>query len=120
MTDPPRVPPKPVDWLGSTLDAVRALPSGARSALGHQLDRVQNGRTPDDFKPMPGVGAGVYEVRVRDEGRAFRSFYVARFAEAVYVLHVFEKKTRTTAAADLDLGRTRYRALVRRRAESGL
>lgn len=120
MPDPSEVPPKPVDWLGATLDAVRVLPPGARNAVGYQLDRVQTGQSPDDFKPMPSVGPGVYEIRVRDQGRAFRSFYVARFAEAVYVLHVFEKKTRKTAPADLDLGRTRYRTLVRRRAESGL
>ena len=64
---------------------------------------------------MPTVGAGVYEIRVRDGGRAFRSFYVARFEEAIYVLHVFEKKTQKTSRADLDLGRSRYRDLVQRR-----
>ena len=108
--------PKPIDWLGSTLADARALPRGARREMGFQLDRVQNGLPPDDFRPMKSVGPGVFEIRVRDEGRAFRSFYVARFEEAVYVLHVFEKKTRKTAQADLDLGRARYKALVQRRA----
>lgn len=113
-------PPKPVDWIGSSLDDVRGLPAGACREIGYQLDRVQTGQPPNDFKPMPTVGPGVFEVRVRDAGRAFRSFYVARFEEAVYVLHVFEKKSQKTARADLDLGRTRYKTLVRQRAENGL
>ncbi|MEM1118068.1 MAG: type II toxin-antitoxin system RelE/ParE family toxin [Bacteroidota bacterium] len=106
---------KPVEWARPALHAARALPSGARRELGFQLDRVQRGLNPNDFKPIKAVGAGVYEIRVRDEGRAFRSFYVARFDQAVYVLHVFEKKTRKTLQADLDLGRSRYRALLRQR-----
>lgn len=109
--------PKPLDWTGTSLADARALPDGARQEVGYQLGRVQEGRTPEDFKPMKTVGPGVFEVRVRDDGRAFRSFYVARFEEAVYVLHVFEKKSQRTAQADVDLGRTRYRALVRQRAE---
>lgn len=108
--------PKPLDWTGTSLADARELPAGARRELGFQLDRIQNGRTPADFKPMQTVGPGVFEVRVRDGGRAFRSFYVARFEEAVYVLHVFEKKTQRTAPADLELGRARYRDVVRRRA----
>ncbi len=86
--------------------------------MGFQLDRVQAGLPPEDFKPIKSVGPGVFEIRIRDAGRAFRSFYVARFEEAVYVLHVFEKKSRKTAPADLALGRARYKALVQRRAES--
>lgn len=109
-------PPKPLEWAQPALDAVRALPDGARGKLGYQLDLVQRGKAPDDFKPMPTVGPGVFEVRVRDTGRAFRSFYVARFEESVYVLHVFEKKTQKTASSDLDVGRSRYRDLIRRRA----
>ncbi len=117
MPDEPTGSPKPVDWLGSTLADTRALPPGARRAMGFQLDRVQAGLQPQDFKPIKSVGPGVFEIRIRDEGRAFRSFYVARFEEAVYVLHVFEKKTRKTAPADFDLGRARYKALVERRAD---
>lgn len=107
--------PKPLEWARPALDAVRALPLGARRSLGYQLDRVQRGQAPDDFKPMRTVGPGVYEIRVRDAGRAFRSFYVARFEEAVYVLHVFEKKSQKTAPNDLATGRARYRDLVERR-----
>lgn len=111
--------PKRLDWLGSSLADVSDFPAGARREIGFQLDRVQNGRTPADSKSMPTVGTGVFEVRVRDAGRAFRSLYVTRFEEAVYVLHVFEKKTQKTARADLELGRTRYKALVRQREARG-
>lgn len=107
--------PKPIEWARPALDAVRALPPAARRALGFQPDRVQRGEALDDFKPVRTVGPGVYEVRVRGHGRAFRSFYVARFEEAVYVLHVFEKKTPKTAPNDLAVGRSRYRDLVERR-----
>lgn len=107
--------PKPLEWARPALAAVRALPDGARQEVGYQLGRVQEGKAPEDFKPMKTVGSGVFEVRVRDEGRAFRSFYVARFEEAVYVLHVFEKKSQKTARSDIEVGRARYRDLIQRR-----
>lgn len=73
---------------------------------------VQVGRNPSDFKPMPGIGAGAYEIRVRDEGGAFRVIYVAKFDDAVYVLHAFRKKTRETAEADIDLAARRYKLIA--------
>lgn len=65
---------------------------------------------------MPGVGAGVREIRVRDEAGAFRVVYVAAFAEAVYVLHAFGKKTQRTSKRDLDLAAARLRQIGRGRA----
>ena len=66
----------------------------ARGAqTGFQLDKVQNGEDADDWKAMAAVGNGVHEIRVRDESGAFRLMYVAKFPEAVYVLHAFQKKT---------------------------
>jgi len=76
---------------------------------------VQVGRNPDDWKPMPTVGSGACEIRVRDEAGAFRVIYVAKFAEAVYVLHAFVKKTRQTALADIALAAKRYRELLQER-----
>jgi phage-related protein len=75
---------------------------------------VQQGESPDDFKPMPDVGSGVMEIRLHG-GSEYRVFYVARFAEAVHVLHFFVKKTRTTRNADIDLGKQRYSALLESR-----
>ncbi|MGH7488361.1 MAG: type II toxin-antitoxin system RelE/ParE family toxin [Thermoanaerobaculia bacterium] len=68
---------------------------------------VQAGRELRDFKPLPDVGAGVYEIRVRDHARAFRMIYVAKFEDAVYVLHAFQKKTRKTPRLDIELAKRR-------------
>jgi phage-related protein len=105
---------KPVTWLGDSRQAVKDFPQLARQRAGRQLARVQDGLEPEDWKPMPSIGIGVSEIRVR-EGRAFRLIYVAKFSEAIYVLHAFEKKARKTPKSDIDLARTRFRALVNER-----
>jgi phage-related protein len=105
--------PKPVEFLGSSLDDLRAFPLHARREAGHQLDQVQNGQEPNDWKPMNTVGQGVKEIRIRDVAGAFRVIYVAKFAEAVYVLHCFQKKTGKTSKTDLDLAAQRYRDLLK-------
>ena len=105
--------PKPVEFRGSALDDLRAFPLAARREAGHQLDQVQNGQEPDDWKPMNTVGQGVKEIRIRDAAGAFRVIYVAKFADAVYVLHCFQKKTEKTSKTDLDLATKRYRDLLK-------
>lgn len=104
---------KPVEFRGSALDDLRMFPASARREAGHQLDQVQNGREPDDWKPMPTIGASVQEIRIRDVTGAFRIVYVARFSAAVYVLHCFQKKTQKTSRHDLDLAAKRYRELMK-------
>ncbi len=76
------------------------------------MDKVQNGREADDWKPMPTIGPGAQEIRIRDAAGAFRVVYVAKFADAVYVLHCFQKKTQKTSKADVDLARKRYQDLL--------
>lgn len=105
---------KSLIWPGSAQDDLRAFPAAARRRAGHELDLVQQGIEPTDFKPMPTVGAGAYELRIRADG-AFRVFYVAKFAEAVYVLHAFQKKTRRTDSLDVAVGAKRYRQLIEQR-----
>jgi phage-related protein len=102
---------KPIIFLGSSQDDLRTLSDTARHDLGVELMRVQFGGEPMDFKPMPTVGAGVHEIRYRDASGAYRVIYVAKFADAVYVLHTFQKKTRKTAKADLDLASKRYKLI---------
>lgn len=102
---------KPVVWLGDSLSRLRAASAEIRSDAGYQLDLVQRGEMPADFRPMPDVGPGVMEIRVHGENE-FRVFYVARLREAVYVLHCFVKKTRGTKKADIELGKRRYAALL--------
>jgi phage-related protein len=105
---------KPVSFVGSALDELRDFPVGARREAGHQLDRVQRGLDPDDWKPMTSIGSGVREIRIRDEAGAFRVIYIATRADAVYVLHAFQKKTQQTAQRDLDLAAARLRQITRR------
>ena len=104
---------KPVEFRGSSLDDLRAFPLTARREAGHQLDQVQNGLEPDDWKPMNTVGQGVKEIRMRDAAGAFRVIYVAKLADAIYVLHCFQKKTQRTSKADVDLATNRYRDVLK-------
>jgi phage-related protein len=101
---------KPLEFLGTSRADLREFPSAVRVAIGQELREVQRGSMPSDFKPMPVVGKGVYEIRVHLEG-AWRAMYVAKFAEAVYVLHVFQKKTQQTPKEDLELAAKRYRMI---------
>jgi phage-related protein len=105
---------KPLLWVGSALDDLRDFPDDARSVAGHNLHLVQLGLEAEDWKPMPAVGPGAYEIRIHT-ATEYRIFYVAKFEEAVYALHCFEKKARRTPRQDLEIGRERYRALLRER-----
>ena len=104
---------KTVEFRGSSLDDLRTFPILARREAGHQLDQVQHGLEPDDWKPMPTIGPGVREIRIRDANGAFRILYVAKFTDAVYVLHCFQKKTQKTSKPDLSLAESRYRDLLK-------
>jgi phage-related protein len=102
---------KPVEFLGDSLDALRRFPESARRRAGHQLDMVQHGLEPNDWKPMNGIGAGVREIRIRDEQGIFRVMYVTKFRDTIYVLHCFQKKTQKTSTTDLDTASRRYKEL---------
>jgi phage-related protein len=107
---------KPIRWIGSAWSDLKSFPDNARNDAGHQLFLVQCGRQPEDFKPMYGIGGGVYEIRIHKEGE-HRVFYLAKFSEAVYVLHAFEKRTRKTCRHDIEIGRRRFaQVLATRRA----
>ena len=104
---------KPIEFRGNSLDELRTFPHSARREAGHQLDQVQNGQEPDDWKPMSSVGQGVREIRIRDIAGVFRVHYIVKFADAVYVLHCFQKKTEKISRADVDLAEKRYRDLLK-------
>ena len=103
---------KRIQFLGDSLKSLREFPEDAKHDLGYQLDKVQRGGQPDDFKPMPSIGKGVEEIRVRDDSGIYRVIYTARLADAVYVLHAFQKKTQTTAKRDIALASKRYAELM--------
>ena len=102
---------QPIVWIGSSRSDVRAFPTDARRDAGYQLGKVQNGDDPDDWKPMSSIGLGVREIRLREESGAFRIIYVARFADAIYVLHAFRKTTQKTRDRDMELARSRFHSL---------
>jgi phage-related protein len=104
---------KRIVFLGDSLDVIRSFPLAARRTAGFQLDKVQRGLVPDDFKPLGAVATGVHEIRIRDRRGAYRVVYIATLAAAVYVLHAFEKKTQRTPKAEIELARRRL-ALLRR------
>jgi phage-related protein len=105
---------KPVEFIGTSLEDLRDFPRSARREAGFQIDRVQEGGEPFDWKPMPGVGRGVCEIRIRAESGAYRVIYFARLEFAVFVLHCFQKKTQRTSAKDIDFARLRYKELMER------
>lgn len=104
-------PLKAVIWMGSSKDDLIAFPADARREAGYQLETVQHGGEPQDWKPMSSVGPGVREIRIREPSGAFRVIYLATRPEAIYVLHCFQKKSQQTSRRDLALAKVRLKAV---------
>ncbi|MDU9391818.1 type II toxin-antitoxin system RelE/ParE family toxin [Pseudomonas sp. zfem002] len=102
---------KPIEWVGSSKEDLRAFPPVARQRAGYQLELIQDGEDPFDWKPMESVGAGVREIRIKCRDGAFRVFYVVNRPEALYVLHAFRKTTEKTAKCDIDVAKARFKSL---------
>lgn len=107
-----RPPLKPIIWMGSAYKDLRAFPEEVRKDAGYQLHKIQAGLDATDWKSMVEIGPGVAEIRLRDNSGAYRVFYLARFDEAIYVLHCFNKTSQRTALSDKALARTRYRDVI--------
>ncbi|MBF0140087.1 MAG: type II toxin-antitoxin system RelE/ParE family toxin [Magnetococcales bacterium] len=101
---------KAIQFIDSSRDDLSAFPDAARRVAGFNLWKVQNGRMPADWKPLPAVGPGAMEIRIH-VGGAWRVIYVAKFDDAVYVLHAFQKKTQKTSQDDITLAAHRYRQI---------
>ena len=101
---------KPLEFLGSSQDDLKNFPAEARRAAGFEIFAVQQGLMPADWKPMPEVGSGAMEIRIHVLGE-WRVIYVAKFADFIYILHAFQKKTKKTRQEDIELARKRYRAI---------
>lgn len=108
------MPLKPVEFLADSLDQLRGFPLAVRRDAGFQLDRVEHGLEPDDWRPMTAIGSGVKEIRIRDVSGAYRVIYLAKLADAVYVLHCFQKKTQETSQQDMDIAKQRFKDLMRK------
>ncbi|HMD76973.1 MAG TPA: type II toxin-antitoxin system RelE/ParE family toxin [Terracidiphilus sp.] len=100
---------KPIEFRGRALTDLCRFPAAARRKAGYQLYLVQEGFDPDDWKPTSRVGQGVREIRIREKDGAFRVMYVAKFEDAIYVLHCFQKKTQKTSPEDIALASRRYK-----------
>ena len=103
---------KEIRWVGSSYNDLLAFPDESRRQAGFQLAKVQAGLDPDNWKPFDIVGAGTREIRINEQEGAFRVMYVAKFVEAVYVLHCFHKKTQATSRQDREIAEARYRAVA--------
>ena len=101
---------KDIQFCGRSLEVIRGFPMVAKRETGYQLDRVQHGLEPTDWKPMPAVGSGVREIRIMHEGQ-YRVIYVTKFADAIYVLHAFQKKTQKTRKQDIDAAKQALKRL---------
>ena len=108
---------KQIRWVGSAYDNLLAFPKDARKEAGFQLGKVQAGLEPADWKSFDGVGAGTREIRIREASGVYRVMYVAKFEEAIYVLHCFQKKTQATSKQDRAIASARYRGVVNVREE---
>ncbi len=104
---------KPIRFLGDSLKCLREFSEDVRQDIGYQLDKVQRGEQPDDFKPMAIIGKGVEELRVRGGVGTYRVIYTARLAAIVYILHIFQKKSQATAKQDIALVKARYSELMK-------
>lgn len=104
---------KPIEWKGSSYDDLFAFPRAVRHDAGYQLELVQGGEEPSDWKPMPSIGPGVREIRVHEDSGEFRLIYLATRPEAVYVLHAFQKKSPKTSRADVALAIKRFKTIPR-------
>lgn len=102
---------KDVRWHGSSRSDVEAFPSDARREAGYQLFQVQTGENPSDWKPMPSIGPGVREIRIRQASGAYRIIYLTTIGDMVHVLHAFQKKIQATAKRDIDLAKARFRQI---------
>jgi phage-related protein len=99
---------KPVVFPGDSLQLIKSFPRNARQDIGFQLDALQRGDMPDNWKPFSEMARGVQEIRITDRGGQFRVIFVSRFSSAVYVLHAFQKKSQKTRQSDIDLARKRF------------
>lgn len=103
---------KDIEFLGTSLADVRSFPDGIKQDTGYQLHKIQTGDMPDNYKPMSSIGVSVVEIRLKDSNGIYRVIYTAKFANTVYVLHAFIKKTQKTPQSDIDLAKSRLKSLI--------
>lgn len=101
---------KKIIWLGSSYRDLLDFPKEAKQEAGYNLDKVQRGMEPSDWKPMPAIGQGVKEIRIHCQNE-YRVIYLAQKEEGIYILHSFIKKTQKTTNKDIELAKTRFKLI---------
>jgi phage-related protein len=110
LTDEAKKPGRAaVAWEGDSREILQSFPESVRQNLGFQLWQLQQGERPSDYRPVPSVGAGVFELRDQDERAWYRVIYLSRIRDVVHVLHCFEKKSREMPKRDFELARRRFK-----------
>lgn len=111
---------KDINWHGSSLSDLCMFPLDVRRDAGFQLDKVQHGYEPSDWKYVSCWGSGTIEIRLHGFDGEFRVVYVAKFADAIHVLHCFAKKAQHTSPRDIAIIKARYKAAAdERRVKNG-
>jgi len=103
---------KEIIFVNKSLESIKSFSIGAKRDTGHQLDRVQRGLEPNNWKPMTSIGTGAQEIRIKESDGIYRVIYVAKFKEAIYVLHAFNKKTQKTNKRDIDVAKEAYKQVL--------
>jgi phage-related protein len=106
-----------VAWEGDSREVLRAFPEEVRDNLGFQLWQLQQGESPRDYRPLPSIGTGVFELRDQDERAWYRVVYLSRIYDVIHVLHCFEKKSREMPRREFEKAKQRLRAVKARWAE---
>jgi len=105
---------KEIEFCGTSLIDIREFPAPVKHEIGHQLDRLQNGLNPIDWKPMTVIGKGIREIRVNESGQ-YRVIYLAKLEGIICVLHAFRKKTQKTRRQDIEISKVALKKLLNRK-----
>jgi phage-related protein len=106
-----------VAWEGDSREVLQSFPDDVRQNIGFQLWQLQQGEKPTDYRPLPSVGAGVFELRDQDQRAWYRVVYLSRIDDVIYVLHCFEKKSREMPRRDFARAKQRFKAVMARLAK---
>lgn len=101
---------KHIIWLGSSFEDLLTFPKDAKQSAGYNLDKIQRGQDPSDWKPISSIGKGVKEIRIHGDNE-YRVIYLAQREEGIYVLHSFVKKTQKTSSKDIELAKKRFKQI---------
>lgn len=104
---------KQILFKGTSLDSIRSFPADAKREIGYQLDKIQNGLNPTDWKPMPSIGKGVREIRIKDQTGAYRVIYITKLEDAIFVLAAFQKKQQKTPKHEIETAKRHYSELMK-------